>query len=189
MWQVAPTFRRGPEILQEGIERTSCGFPAQSPQGGVSKPEICQVSLRANAHRDYEPGFDPIHRRVWSWRIPTYAEAQTLFTQAENWSNSPPDSKSPLARLRSLGVNQLKDNDDLWLRDKFTTTSYAPFNRRSIDARVLRLAPKGPILVDPQRVAEDCTTAVVPSCGKIFDTGRFILWLRDTTPGERASHW
>ena len=134
----------------------------------------------------------------FSWRIPTIDEAQNLFKPG---LGAPDD---PLTRLESLGVrypnsqvnpgstgtSSLRD-DDLWLRDGFTTTSFAPFTSlTSIEARLLSLAPKrAATLSDPKKVAEGCNLALVPSCNKIFDAGRFILWVRDVNRDETSFLW
>jgi hypothetical protein len=189
-WRTEARYMKSAELLKDGIERTKCTTPI--PVAGVQKPQTCQA---ITARKDYLFHDPPVAK--FSWRIPTVDEAQNLFKPG---LGAPAD---PLARLESLGVryptsqrfpgstgtSRLND-DDLWLRDGFTTTSFAPFNTiKSIDARVLSLAKPGATLSDPKTVAEGCNFALVPSCNKVSDSGRFILWVRDTNRGETSFVW
>jgi len=191
-WRVEAQYMRSAELLKDGIERTKCNTPIPVP-GTSQKAQTCQANT---ARKDYLFRDPPVAK--FSWRIPTTDEAQNLFKPG---LGAPDD---PLTRLESLGVrypssqrfpgssglSRLGD-DDLWLRDGFTTTSFAPFNSiKSIDARVLSLASKrAATLSDPKTVAEGCNLATVPSCSKVSDAGRFILWVRDTNRDETSFLW
>jgi len=202
-WRTEATFWPTPNILAGGIDRSACTFSVPQP-GGYQKPQTCHADLNK---KGYEVQFKDVGVAKYWWRIPTAAEAQSLFTK------SPDAPDDPLTRLNSLGVNYPTsqvhpaasgksqfNNDDLWLRDSFTTISSAPYDRMNIDARVLRLGPKrAPELVDKLRVAENCSASPTPSCNKIFAPGQgansiqfnpgFILWVRNTSRAETAFLW